>query len=590
MNTKNNIKYYKFTAPANKTYIFSATAPSSSQALTVKLCDNNGVKKGIETTFSNGASAKVKLIQNEVIYFGISSLSPINNVSLQVQSEENTYYWFYGENENEQNNILYNDVLSIPRGKTYYIYLKQKTNYGFFEGDYVYENYVNSSVGTYTNKRIEIKSNSVLNSDSFIKAKDEYGELANLYFNVRYENNITFDLVNNKSITLNWDKNKCPDIKEVECAIIMPGKADYIFTITNAKFQTNSWIFMTESGNPDANAILYNSYFDSLAFPYNVTFKVNKIVLNNNSEVSNTEYTLSSKNFNVSFDSGEGTASNPFVVRTIRHFNNITRALNRYYIQAEMINFNYATPATTGYYFSGNYNGNNYFIHSPSVNIAVSSTFKEVGCLFAGNSGTLRNIKLGTPRITSASDTTGVYNVGGFVGFNNGTVDNCSITLSNFTVNKLHGYTGGIVGYNNGTIISTRMYGTVLANNNVGGVAGVNHGTIASCNSETNVNLYQIGANNRAAGGVAGVNFGTIRNCIITLSVSYVSPRDTNKDIAPCLGLIAGQQASNNQGQVYSNTVQNTINTGELIKYGGIFGIGAYDQKKYVGGNFGRLI
>lgn len=82
-------------------------------------------------------------------------------------------------------------------------------------------------------------------------------------------------------------------------------------------------------------------------------------------------------------------------------------------------------------------------------------------------------------------------------------------------------YVGGIVGANMGTVENCSFYGSVSGLNNVGGIAGSNEpgGTLSSCRSDGKIVCSHY------TGGVTGINLGTIRGCI-----NYCSVNTTGED------------------------------------------------------------
>ncbi len=129
--------------------------------------------------------------------------------------------------------------------------------------------------------------------------------------------------------------------------------------------------------------------------------------------------------------------------------------------------------------------------------------------------------------ITPAGDKS---NVGGFVGNNGGTVENC----------KFSGYVkgqdnvGGIAGLNGatGTVTDCFAAGVVYGKGAVGGIAGHNAGTIYRCVSDASVNTtveeqslnfmdlsvddinpFKVFVDAMDIGGIAGINTGLMKNC-----------------------------------------------------------------------------
>jgi hypothetical protein len=131
-----------------------------------------------------------------------------------------------------------------------------------------------------------------------------------------------------------------------------------------------------------------------------------------------------------------------------------------------------------------------------------------VGGVVGRNVGTVQNC-YATGDVSCNSD------VGGVVGLNYGTVQNCYATGD--VSGDRPGSFGGVVGRNVGTVQNCYATGDVSGDNNVGGVVGVNNGTVQNCYATGDVSglSYYVG-------GVVGHNNvgGTVQNCVaLSLSV-----------------------------------------------------------------------
>ena len=139
---------------------------------------------------------------------------------------------------------------------------------------------------------------------------------------------------------------------------------------------------------------------------------------------------------------------------------------------------------------SGDINGNNY-----------------VGGVVGLNRGSVENC-YNTGTVTGTDD----Y-VGGVVGYNySGTVENC------YNTGSVSGrYVGGVVGYNDGgRVENCYNTGTVSGNSHVGGVVGYNY------SGASVENCYNTGkvSDGSFVGGVVGDNSGSVENCYNTGSVT----------------------------------------------------------------------
>ena len=183
--------------------------------------------------------------------------------------------------------------------------------------------------------------------------------------------------------------------------------------------------------------------------------------------------------------------------------------------------------------YSGTFDGANYTISGLTIN---DSTADYQG-LFGYVSGTVKDL---TVTGSVSGNISGNW-VGGVVGYNGGTVENCH-NIGEVSSNR---YVGGVVGYNGGTVENCHNIGEVSGNRYVGGVVGENGtgATVSNCyntgtitgtddyvggvvgyngGSGTVKNCHNIGevSGNRYVGGVVGSNRGRVENCYNTGEVS----------------------------------------------------------------------
>lgn len=223
-------------------------------------------------------------------------------------------------------------------------------------------------------------------------------------------------------------------------------------------------------------------------------------------------------------------------------------------------------------YFNGVFEGNGYTISGVKYTRAGSN----IGLFrYIGSEGTVRNLNVQgklSPVGTKAI-------VGGIVGQNNGTIDNCTYYGSVEGDSKI----GGIAGQNNdsGKIVSSSADGSVSGRFNVGGIAGYNSGSITASENKSNVNTspYDDGLNinnvdtdagavidrltsdsstdikekltlsRSNAGGIAGFTSGIIESCTNQGTIGYSHVGYNIGGIAGCqTGYILG---SENYGTIY---------------------------------------
>lgn len=124
--------------------------------------------------------------------------------------------------------------------------------------------------------------------------------------------------------------------------------------------------------------------------------------------------------------------------------------------------------------FCGTFEGGN---HTISGKIGMGGT--TVG-LFRYNSGVIRNLNADI-----STSSTEAKSVGGVVGFNRGTLENC---LGCGDINAAS-VAGGLVGLNYGEITDSTFVGTVSANHYAGGISGYNAGTIIESENRGNIDV-----------------------------------------------------------------------------------------------------
>ena len=121
------------------------------------------------------------------------------------------------------------------------------------------------------------------------------------------------------------------------------------------------------------------------------------------------------------------------------------------------------------------------------------------------NTGTVQNL-------TVSGDINGGMYVGGVVGNNEASVENC------YNTGKVSGSgnsVGGVVGNNHGSVENCYNTGEVSGSgNSVGGVVGNNHGSVENCYNTGEV------SGNKYVGGVVGLNSGNVENCYNTGQVN----------------------------------------------------------------------
>lgn len=193
--------------------------------------------------------------------------------------------------------------------------------------------------------------------------------------------------------------------------------------------------------------------------------------------------------------------------------------------------------------FGGTFNGNGYTLSG--ISISGRGSYKGV-FRYVRSGAKISNLNVkGSITPNGSKDF-----VGGIVGENSGTLENCSFEG---TV-KGQNVVGGIAGSNasSGSIISCNAFGSIVGENSTGGIAGKNSGFIQSCTNNAAINtiyeekestLADIDADTGAiienyksvaeeseeesilghsdTGGIAGYSSGIMQGCVNNASIGY---------------------------------------------------------------------
>ena len=153
------------------------------------------------------------------------------------------------------------------------------------------------------------------------------------------------------------------------------------------------------------------------------------------------------------------------------------------------------------YAFGGHFDGQNHTVRGIRINKTGNNVYADrFQGLFGivNNGGTVKNVCVSDAVITGYTD------VGGIVGRNHGTIENCHVssTVSVIGNNYQFGIIGGIAGLNNsGSFISwCTSAATVSGCYEIGGIVGLNYTTIMDCSAN--------GANVTATDGKGGAIVG----------------------------------------------------------------------------------
>jgi len=258
------------------------------------------------------------------------------------------------------------------------------------------------------------------------------------------------------------------------------------------------------------------------------------------------------------FNEGNGTSMDPFQITTIEQLDSIRNYLDCCFVLMNDLDFTNADSYEDsnniikyitgdgwkpiggykeGAEFTGSFNGQGFTISNLFVNQSFahySSLFGKIvdaeifhlilddvyvkGTGFIGGiAGNNEQGEITDCTISGFVDGSSLY-IGGLVGRNNGSIDNCHVS----TLVSGDLYVGGLVGLNKGCIFNSSASEDVNGNDykseirNIGGLVGGNLGSISDSFATGNV------TGNSYVGGLAGGNWQNISDCYATGKVTSV--------------------------------------------------------------------
>ncbi|WP_336327406.1 GLUG motif-containing protein [Halovenus sp. HT40] len=220
---------------------------------------------------------------------------------------------------------------------------------------------------------------------------------------------------------------------------------------------------------------------------------------------------------------GNGTAEDPYVIRTTRHLLALGEQPDAHYVlendidASETAEWDTLTDYGTGWdpihRFTGVLDGQNHSIRGLTIDRPDPSRIGFIGT----NSGTIRDLELLEPTFETRDGRNHVWHspAGLVVGVNYGTISGVTVT-DGYIINREE--VGGIAGNNtNGTLSDVTVRGTTVeAEGTGGGIAGQNYGTI----EDARVGTSTITASREAGGLVGEMPEGRITRGFVTGTVS----------------------------------------------------------------------
>lgn len=241
---------------------------------------------------------------------------------------------------------------------------------------------------------------------------------------------------------------------------------------------------------------------------------------------------------------GTGTENDPYVITTVAHLNQVRDHLDAHFELGADINLDVAPYNKEAGWepimsFNGKLDGQGFKITGLYIDRSSEDTVGLFG--YTCNASEIFNVKLEEVNIT------GKDNVGGLVGYNDGSIYYSSVS------GKVQSDTnsGGLVGGNQGSINNSYSSGEVEGNDFLGGLVGGNNGgSINNSHSSSKVEGVDF------IGGLVSINTGSINN-------SYASG-----DVTVSNSYVGGLVSSN-----YGGSISNSYASGKVTGYGYVGGL-----------------
>lgn len=292
----------------------------------------------------------------------------------------------------------------------------------------------------------------------------------------------------------------------------------------------------------------------------NGVFEIISIVYNGRTVEYTTENSLC--NFITIFGKGSGDSANdPWVINCSLHyfFFELSATTNGYtdkfWKLGQDIDISDVTNGLTTFY--GTFDGGGHTVSG--LTISISSNLFAADTSFGWvdyNCGTIQNVTFSNVSITGGVCHTGAWTfIGVVAGINQaeGLIKNVKIENVNISVDRSMARIGGFVGVNEGTIENCDaghvLFGdpdvTMFSNGDMGIICGENGGIVNDCRvCFVTINYYPSVAN-RSVGGIVGYcREGTISNCYVVLCKFIIIGTDAG--ICPNIGSVAGHVANSN--------------------------------------------
>jgi len=209
---------------------------------------------------------------------------------------------------------------------------------------------------------------------------------------------------------------------------------------------------------------------------------------------------------------GSGTQGNPYIIYNVTDLQNVNNDKDAWYELANDIDAS-ATSGWNGgdgFYPLGGHSATGFEGHFDGKGYTISDLFIDRNSEYVGLFGGIKNTAdVKNVNLVDADITTGDKNwAGGIAGWNEGTIEACSVTGS---VTSDRDEIGGLVGYNKGTISKSYSEASVSGDRKCGGFVGRhNDGQISDCYARGSV------SGSEDPGGFIGENRANVDRCYST--------------------------------------------------------------------------
>lgn len=224
---------------------------------------------------------------------------------------------------------------------------------------------------------------------------------------------------------------------------------------------------------------------------------------------------------------GEGTAENPYQIKTYEDLKNFAAATNdgaldfngEYIVLMNDIDcesdatFERISQSTP---FNGTFNGNGHSLNNLTMNLHSDEVGKSGLFGYVGKNAVVKNLTIG------ASSTIGLgLNCGTIAASVKGRIENCRVLTPTISTTASRGSFGGIAGTVEigGEVVDCYVASAITlpaSTNNVAGIVAFNYGTVDGCQYANSL----IGTTSNYLGGIVSHNYGLIDNCIASGTVS----------------------------------------------------------------------